>query len=95
MLGIFCHLITLVLGQHSVKGLRVNKDIKETKFEGVCNKSELKKKFLVRITHKILETNLIFFLKLETFLIFFNSVRFSVLGRSTTTLATRIYHVYN
>ena len=23
---------------------RVNKDIKETKFEGVCNKSELKKK---------------------------------------------------
>ena len=44
VLGIFCHLITLVLGQHSVKGLRVNKDIKETKFEGVCNKSELKKK---------------------------------------------------
>ena len=44
MFGIFCHLITLVLGQHSVKGLRVNKDIKETKFEGVCNKSELKKK---------------------------------------------------
>ena len=44
MLGIFCHLTTLVLGQHSVKGLRVHKDIKETKFEGVCNKSELKKK---------------------------------------------------
>ena len=44
VLGIFCHLTTLVLGQHSVKGLRVHKDIKETKFEGVCNKSELKKK---------------------------------------------------
>ena len=34
-LGLFCHLIVLILGQNSVKDLRITKIVKEIKFEGV------------------------------------------------------------
>ena len=40
---IFCDLIALLLGQNSVKGLRLTKKVKEIKFEGVCGKLESKK----------------------------------------------------
>ena len=41
----FGHIITLVLSQNSVKGLRVAKAVKEIKFEGVWNELELKTSF--------------------------------------------------
>ena len=41
----FCHLIALILGLNSVKGLRVTKNVREIKFEGVWGKLESKKSF--------------------------------------------------
>ena len=41
--GVFCHLLVLILGQNGVKGLRVTKNIKRMKFEGVWGELELKK----------------------------------------------------
>ena len=34
-LGLFCHLIAVILNENSVKDLRVTKNIKKIKFEGV------------------------------------------------------------
>ena len=40
-----------------MKGLRVTKNVKETKFEVVWGELESKKRFPETITHKIFETN--------------------------------------
>ena len=40
-----------------MKGLRVTKNVKEIKFEGVWGKLESKKRFPETITHKIFDTN--------------------------------------
>ena len=39
------YLIALLLGQNSVKGIRVTKSVKEIEFERVCSKLESKKSF--------------------------------------------------
>ena len=44
-LGLFYHLIVLVLGKKSVKGLRVTKNVKAIKIEGVWSKLEANKSF--------------------------------------------------
>ena len=54
-------MIAIDLGCNSVKGLRVTKNIKEIKFEGVWGELELKKCF--QRTHKIFETNSSFHVK--------------------------------
>ena len=41
--GHFCHSIALILGLNSVKDLRVTKNVKEIKFEGVWGDSDSKK----------------------------------------------------
>ena len=47
-----------------MKGLRVTKNVKEIKFEGVYGELESKKKkFPENITHKIFETNFSFHVK--------------------------------
>ena len=46
-----------------MKGLRVAKNVKEIKFEGVWDELESKKKFPKTITHKIFETNSSFHVK--------------------------------
>ena len=43
ILGVFFHSIALILGLNSVKDLRVAKNVKEIKFEGVWGELELKK----------------------------------------------------
>ena len=43
ILGFFCHSITLILGLKSGKDLRVTKNVKEIKFEGVWGQLESKK----------------------------------------------------
>ena len=40
-----------------MKGLRVTKTVKETKFQGVSNELELKKRFPETIIYKIFETS--------------------------------------
>ena len=45
ILGLFCHWITLSLGLNSVKDIRVTKNAKEIKFEGVWGELESKKVF--------------------------------------------------
>ena len=42
ILGLFCHSITLILGLNSGKDLRVTKNVKEIKFEGVWGELESK-----------------------------------------------------
>ena len=44
-LALFCKLFALILGQNSMKGLRVTKIVKETKFEGVWGELESTKGF--------------------------------------------------
>ena len=41
----FCNLTARILGESTVKGFRVTKNVKENKFEGVLDKLELKKSF--------------------------------------------------
>ena len=53
----FCHVIALILGQNSVKGLRVTKNVKTIKFERLSVELESKKKFPATKTRKISETN--------------------------------------
>ena len=43
ILGLFCNSIALILGLNSVKDLRVTKNVKEIKFEGVWVELEAKK----------------------------------------------------
>ena len=43
ILGLFCHSIALILALNSVKDLRVTKNVKEIKFEGVWGELESKK----------------------------------------------------
>ena len=43
ILGLFCHSVALILGLNSVKDLRVTKNVKEIKFEGVWGELESKK----------------------------------------------------
>ena len=43
ILGLFCHSIALILGWNSVKDLRVTKNVKEIKFEGVWGELKSKK----------------------------------------------------
>ena len=43
ILGLFCHSIALILGLNSVKDLRVTKNVKEIKFEGVWGELESEK----------------------------------------------------
>ena len=43
ILGLFCNSIALILGLNSVKDLRVTKNVKEIKFEGVWGELEAKK----------------------------------------------------
>ena len=62
ILGLFCHSIALILGLNSVKELRVTKNAKEIKFEGVWGELE-SKKFSETITHKIFKTNSCFYVK--------------------------------
>ena len=45
ILGLFCHSIALILGLNSVKDLRVTKNAKEIKFEGVWLRVTIKKSF--------------------------------------------------
>ena len=45
ILGLFCHSITLILGLNSVKDLRVTKNAKKIKLEGVWGELESKKVF--------------------------------------------------
>ena len=40
VLGIFSHLIALILGYNSVKGLRVTKNVKEIKFKEIWGELE-------------------------------------------------------
>ena len=40
-----CHLIALILVLYNVKGLRITKNVKEIKFEGVLGELESKKSF--------------------------------------------------
>ena len=42
ILGLFCHLIALILGRISVKVLRVTKNVKETKIKVLWGKLESK-----------------------------------------------------
>ena len=44
ILGIFCHLIILVLGQNNVKGLKVTKGLKKITIEGVWKGVKIQKK---------------------------------------------------
>ena len=44
-LGLFCHLIALMLDLDSVEGLIVTKNVKKIKFEEVWGKLEPKKRF--------------------------------------------------
>ena len=44
-LGLFCHLIALILDLDSVEGLIVTKNVKRIKFEEVWGKLESKKSF--------------------------------------------------
>ena len=46
-----------------MKGLRVTKNVKELKFQGVSGELESKKKFPETITDKIFETNSSFHVK--------------------------------
>ena len=41
----FCHLIALILGQNSVRGLRATKKFNEIMFEGVWDELESRKSF--------------------------------------------------
>ena len=43
ILGLFCHSIALILGLKCEKELRVSKNVKEIKFEGVWGEVESKK----------------------------------------------------
>ena len=43
--GLFCHLIPLILGQNSVKGLKVIKNLKEISFVGTWDELKLNNKF--------------------------------------------------
>ena len=43
LIGLFCHSIALILGFNSVEDLRVNKNVKEIKFEGLWGELESKK----------------------------------------------------
>ena len=43
ILGLFCHSVALILGLNSLKDLRVTKNVKEIKFEGVWGELESKK----------------------------------------------------
>ena len=45
ILGLFCHLMALILGWNSVKGFRVTKNVKEINFEGAWGESESKKSY--------------------------------------------------
>ena len=44
-LGLFYHLIVQTLGKNSVKGLRVTKNVKPIKIEGIWSKLEANKSF--------------------------------------------------
>ena len=45
ILGLFCHLIALILGHNSVKGLRVTKKVKSINFKGVWDELKSQKYF--------------------------------------------------
>ena len=45
ILGLFCHLIALILGHNSVKDVRVTKKVKVIKFEGVRDELKSQKCF--------------------------------------------------
>ena len=62
ILGLFCHSIALILGLNSVKDLRVTKNTKEIKFEGVWGELESKKFFI----HSLQNFILLFMLLLTT-----------------------------
>ena len=49
-----------------MKGLRVTKNVKEIKFEGVWGELESKRKFPEIVTHKIFEINSSFHVKWRT-----------------------------
>ena len=55
----FCNSIALILGQNSVKGLRVTKIVKEIKFKGVSGRVIIKERFQERIT-KYLRLTVVF-----------------------------------
>ena len=63
MLELFCHLIGFFLGQSSMKGLRVTKNVKTIKFERVSNEVQSKRKVLQTIPQKIIDTNSSFHMK--------------------------------
>ena len=52
-----------VRSKNSVKDLRVTKNVKENRFEGVWGEVEFKKKLPETMTHKIFETNSSFHVK--------------------------------
>ena len=60
ILAIFTNLIALILGQHSVKGLRVAKIVKKIKFERVWGDLESKIGFQRQSVKKYLRPTLVF-----------------------------------
>ena len=60
ILGLFCVLIALILGQNCVKGLRVTKTFKEIQFEEVRDQLEAKKCFRRQSFTKYLRLTLVF-----------------------------------
>ena len=60
ILALFCNLIALILGWHCVKGLRVNKIVKEIKFEGIWGELAVKKCFQRQSFTKYLRLTIVF-----------------------------------
>ena len=60
ILGFFCHLIALVLGEIDMRGVRVTKNIKEIRFEKVWYELESKISFQRQNLTKYSELTLVF-----------------------------------
>ena len=60
IVGLFCKLTSVIFSYNGVKGLRVTKNIKEIKFEGVCREIESKKLFQKQELTKYQRLTLVF-----------------------------------
>ena len=79
VLALFCILVTLIVGWNLVKGLRVTKNVKQIKLEGVCGRLEAKNCFQRQPFTKYLRETLFFVRNSalqEKFIFFFFSADF-------------------
>ena len=60
ILGLFLHLIAIILIQNIVQDLIVTQNVKEIKFEGVCGKLQSNKSFQRQQLTKYLRLTLVF-----------------------------------